>query len=679
MRVQMIQLYSILARLLVVGAVLFFFNAFLLPHVRVAQQTRQQRSHTYMVTSSKTIPIEEAETYPLGPSRTNTTSVIVLWRESITLTAETLANVLQGCSSDTQVLYIHLDLNFWRPILERVEKLRDKYPNLRILTLSQWEDRQTTYRKGLERVPSRWVLFHDNNNLNTEVDLLQKLINGFLTTTPAPVLLAPQVDAIDSKHGAKGKDHHAVMKITLFNEEAVAARLLDNNNNNKEYAVFGEEAYDDNDEPALLHWAGWDGIPLQNSMGLKVVSGPAVETHSYMLDASRFSEDDLKIFNADCAFSSYHICLGLALYQRYGSHASAVLRNSSFHYIYPKAHLKPTDIPLTVTRWNAWDCLLSNSFLEHRYGVKYFHQCGWDWHNRVAFHTIEFWGKENQPISKDPMVTAALVYSMYVLHHVTHVRAEQLYREGYFEDMGDKKLGRRQEVNNGWMTAREAISWISDSPDLFSSSENAIMLAAQQRSVPNDYHAHSSFAVNADMDRRWIREELGVQQNQFPEHDYWLKETAKHDDINWCYVKLGFLWIQGKFPEQVHNEMKEKAIVMLQSNRNTGLHRYLFLVKKDTDTINRITSDESINSLLAKHQGYESWFKASFSWVDKRDELMRGTCFSIERRYWYTCSASLPLHVPGFDLVKWGKKTNNEGEYRLPGAGLSVTKIPGAD
>ncbi|KAL6048850.1 hypothetical protein QOT17_020825 [Balamuthia mandrillaris] len=616
----------------------------------------------------------EMPVYPLGATREDRVSVIVLWRESITLTPETLENVLKGCPASTEVVYIHLDLVFWRPVLQQAEELQLRYPNLKIMTLSRWEDRQTTYRKGLERVNSRWVLFHDNNNLNTEKNMLDKLVRAFKTTSPPPVILAPLVGAVAEIGQKQALDHHAVMKVSLVDP-----------------TLLGRSA--DVDDRPLFHWGGWEGIPLANSAGLKVLSGPMIELHSYMIDAGRLDEG-YQAFNPDCAFAAYHACVGLAMYKQFGEGASAVLANASFDYVYPVAHLQLMDIPLTTGRWNPWDCLRSISYLEYVYNVVYFHQCGWDWHIRMAFYKAEFVGTPEEPLSKDPVLITALLHSMYVLNHLTHalVLRPAVPLPSHEEQEALNALYSRGE-EAGWMPPRDFLFWLSTNADLLQQfgeeddEDNAILhLSAlmEQRSVPPFSQTTTNENDDVESTRAWLRESIPfiTRQEEIPK-EKWLFETAKHDNIHWCLQTYGFLWVQADLPPAIHRKWQHKSVAVLHSKR-WNVYRYLLLVEGEMVSIKRVAGEEAELAAFARerHRGDPSLFQASLFWTAERDRLMRTLCFDAGLARWLACphdgaaGVGLPLMSRGFSLVKWGKRSGGEHAMRyVNGGGWPIKRI----
>ncbi|KAL6051915.1 hypothetical protein QOT17_018893 [Balamuthia mandrillaris] len=613
----------------------------------------------------------EMEVYPLGPTREDRVSVIVLWRESITLTPQALEHVLQGCPSSTEVVYVHLDLIFWHSILEQVEQLQLRYPNLKIMTLSRWEDRHTTYRKALERVNSRYVLFHDNNNLNTEHNMLDKLVRAFKTTNPPPVLLAPRVGAVAAL-GEEVKDHHAVMRVSLVDP-----------------AVLGRPSH--MDQRPVLHWGGWEGTRLPNTAGLTVLNGPSVEIHSYMIDAGRL-RDGFEVFMPECAFASNHICVGLSLYKLFGPEASAVLANATFEYIYPKAHLQLTDIPLTMVRWNPWDSLLSIGFLEHIYQVIYFHQCGWDWHIRMAFHQAEFVGSAEEPLTADPALIAALLHSTYVLNHLTHTLislppppppSTASSSSSSRLEAAMKALYAKGE-EEGWMAPRDVLSWISSNADLFlqlneeETVGNLLHFSAlmKQGSLPPP----SALAPNHNSNdtRAWVRQNLPhLSQPQDLPKEKWLHETAKHENIHWCLHRYGFLWVQANFGPATHQQWQEKALVVLHSQR-WQVHRYLMLVEREGRGGFRRGLENGAMQTLARerHRGDPSLFRGTLAGVHELDQPMSGYCYEAEWGEWRECQPELPLVSPGFTLVKWGKKVADQEELRGD-RGWPVKKLPG--
>lgn len=89
---------------------------------------------------------------PLDETRA---TVIVLWRESMSLTIPSLREVLSDPVVPVNVIYIHLDYFLSRGVLEEARQLQRQYTNLEVVVQSDWKNRHEMLREVLPSVKTR--------------------------------------------------------------------------------------------------------------------------------------------------------------------------------------------------------------------------------------------------------------------------------------------------------------------------------------------------------------------------------------------------------------------------------------------------------------------------------------------------------------------------------------------
>lgn len=486
---------------------------------------------------------------PLDETRA---TVIVLWRESMSLTIPSLREVLSDPVVPVNVIYIHLDYFLSRGVLEEARQLQRQYTNLEVVVQSDWKNRHEMLREVLPSVKTRWVVVHDNNNKGLPRDWIQKLITAAKTTKPPPVLIAPLINAVDNQDPSKTQDHHAVIQVVLVKPQNATGL------HSKTVPGSGE---------ALLCWTGThDGKKLHNTEGLEVISGDAVETHSYLVDAKRV---DLKaLYDTHNAFASYHIGFGLHLGERHGQNASAVLTGLEYSYMYPNTHMSVADVPFAMMRWNAWDNMHSILYLEQRYGVRYFHEAGFDWHSRAAFYDKLFYANGTS-LTADAGLIAAVTVSVYALNFVNHFSVPQSLTLEADPELQAAQLASVAGLSQD-LTIRELMGWINRNTAALSNASEMVLAVGKWHLPEREAFLRLTGLQPSEMQgsRAWIRENLQLlDEPLFGLHEI-LKVggSADFDEVVDMEATPDLLWIQGSFTAKLHSTLAKLSHITLRSS-----------------------------------------------------------------------------------------------------------------
>lgn len=429
---------------------------------------------------------------------------------------------------------------------------------------------------------------HDNNNKGLPRDWIQKLITAAKTTKPPPVLIAPLINAVDNQDPSKTQvmihhltlsgfccdvprspptcvsalcvcfcnesfraqavrrlaaypssstdhrgfwqDHHAVIQVVLVKPQNATGL------HSKTVPGSGE---------ALLCWTGThDGKKLHNTEGLEVISGDAVETHSYLVDAKRV---DLKaLYDTHNAFASYHIGFGLHLGERHGQNASAVLTGLEYSYMYPNTHMSVADVPFAMMRWNAWDNMHSILYLEQRYGVRYFHEAGFDWHSRAAFYDKLFYANGTS-LTADAGLIAAVTVSVYALNFVNHFSVPQSLTLEADPELQAAQLASVAGLSQD-LTIRELMGWINRNTAALSNASEMVLAVGKWHLPEREAFLRLTGLQPSEMQgsRAWIRENLQLlDEPLFGLHEI-LKVggSADFDEVVDMEATPDLLWIQ---------------------------------------------------------------------------------------------------------------------------------------